>query len=156
VIEILLVSQLILWVVVAGLAVTVLLLARQIGVLHERVAPVGALMTDAGAAVGDPAPVMEVRDIADRPLRIGGASPGGRDLLLLFVAPSCPVCKKLLPLAKRFARSEQRSLDILFVGDGEREEQERFVRAHGLAAFATSSPPWWACGCRWGVCPTPS
>ena len=45
-VEILVVSQAILLVVVLALAVVVFALARQIGVLHERVAPLGALMTD--------------------------------------------------------------------------------------------------------------
>ena len=40
------VSQIVLWIVVVILAATVLALARQIGVLHERIAPMGALTID--------------------------------------------------------------------------------------------------------------
>ena len=39
----LLVSNLVLWVLVIVLALIVLALARQVGILHERVAPAGAL-----------------------------------------------------------------------------------------------------------------
>ena len=39
------VSQIVLWIVVVVLALTVVALVRQIGVLHERVAPLGALST---------------------------------------------------------------------------------------------------------------
>jgi hypothetical protein len=44
----LLLSDVALLVVVGGLAVVVVVLARQIGVLHERTAPAGALMQKAG------------------------------------------------------------------------------------------------------------
>ena len=40
------------WVAIAGLALCVIALARQVGVLHERVAPVGALSMAKGPAIG--------------------------------------------------------------------------------------------------------
>ena len=46
------VSNLILWIVIIVLGVTVLALARQVGVLFERIAPAGALMIGAGPGVG--------------------------------------------------------------------------------------------------------
>src|SRR2546426_8420546 len=51
----LLVSNAVLWMVVVLLGCVVAALARQIGVLHERVAPAGALMVGKGPAVGEPA-----------------------------------------------------------------------------------------------------
>ena len=39
------------------LAAVVLALTRQVGVLHERIAPAGALMLNRGLTVGEPAPV---------------------------------------------------------------------------------------------------
>ena len=47
-IEALLVSNIVLWVLVVVLALIVLALARQVGILHERVAPAGALMPTSG------------------------------------------------------------------------------------------------------------
>ena len=44
-------------------------LVRQIGVLHERVAPAGALMVARGPAVGEAAPVVTVEDLARRRAR---------------------------------------------------------------------------------------
>ena len=55
------VSQGVLWVVVLVLAVAVLALARQVGVLSQRVSPVGALMADRGLRPGDPAPQLPPR-----------------------------------------------------------------------------------------------
>ena len=62
--EALVVSQILLWILVVVLALVVLGLARQIGVLHERVAPLGALTTRTAVGVGDPAPVFDLADLA--------------------------------------------------------------------------------------------
>ena len=51
-IDALAISNVILWAVVLALLVAVFALARQVGILYERVAPMGALMIDSGPAVG--------------------------------------------------------------------------------------------------------
>jgi methylamine dehydrogenase accessory protein MauD len=130
--EPLVVSQIVLWMVVVVLAFTVAALVRQIGVLHERVAPLGALTTKTAVEVGQPAPRFDVFDLAGRPLRIGGQSTDGRSQLLLFVSPSCPMCKKLLPVARSFARSERRGVAIALMGDGDRPSHETLIAEHRL------------------------
>ena len=57
----LVISNLVLWALVLLLTAVVLALARQVGVLHERIAPAGALMLNRGLTVGEPAPVLEVK-----------------------------------------------------------------------------------------------
>jgi len=52
----LLVSNVLLWVGLLALLVAVLALSRQVGILYERVAPMGALITDAGPKLGEAAP----------------------------------------------------------------------------------------------------
>ncbi len=131
-IEALLVSQILLWILFLGVALALFALARQIGVLHERVAPLGALMMDGAVEVGDPAPVLELEDIAGRRVTIGGRRHDGRSQLLLFVSPNCPICKKLLGVARSFLRSERRHLELVLVGDGPRDEQEALIRRHRL------------------------
>jgi len=114
----------------------VLALLRQIGVLHERITPMGALTLDRGPKEGEPAPVFEVPDLLGRgPVRIGGAREGGRSLLVMFVAPSCPVCKKLLPIIRSVARSESDWLETVLASDGDLEEQRRFVKSYKLEDF---------------------
>lgn len=130
--EPLLVSQIVLWIVVVVLALTVLALVRQIGVLHERVAPLGALSTKNAVDLGQAAPQFDVIDLAGRPLHIGGRSPDGRSQLLLFVSPSCPMCKKLLPVARSFARSERRGVALVLMGDGDRPSHEALIAEHRL------------------------
>ena len=132
-IEALIVSNVILWIVVVALAATVLALTRQIGVLHERIAPAGALAPRDGPPLGAPAPVFDVADLEGRALRIGGESADGRATLVLFVSPTCPVCRSLLPTAERLAEAERARL--VLASDGPAEEHVGFVREHGLERF---------------------
>ncbi len=128
-------SVVVLWLAVIGLAVVVLALARQVGVLHERVMPAGALLMGGGARVGEPAPELTLKDIGGRDVRIGGKREDARHTLLFFLAPTCPVCKTLLPTLRSARKSEAAWLDIVLASDGETQEQLRFVEAEGLHAF---------------------
>ncbi len=124
------VSQMLLWIVVILQGVTILALARQIGVLHDRVAPAGALIHGAGPGVGEQSPRLEVHALAGNAITVGGKLPAGKALLMLFVSSTCPICKKLIPIAKNFARSER--LDVLFVGDADPAEQRTLIRQFEL------------------------
>jgi len=138
----LVVSNALLWVLVVALALVVLALARQVGVLHQRLGPVGALaLAGGGPQPGEAAPVLEVEDFAGRPLTVGGVDPAGRSLLLVFVAPSCPVCRSLLPALRALAKRE-RSLRVVLASDGPRAEHEAFVREHALGelGYVLSQP----------------
>jgi methylamine dehydrogenase accessory protein MauD len=129
--EALMISQIVMWAALLGLAAVVFALIRQIGVLHERIAPMGALTIDRGPAVGEPSPLFDLIDIGGRRVAIGGPAGDGKSTFLMFVSPSCPVCKKLLPVAQSIAKSED-WIRLVFASDGERTEQERFVRAERL------------------------
>ena len=126
------ISNLVLWLLVLTLSTVVLALARQVGVLHERIAPAGALMLNRGLTVGEPAPVLEVADLDGRAHQLGSPRTDGRSTLLLFVSPSCPVCKTLLSAVKSSARDERTWMDVILASDGDRTEQREFVRAQGL------------------------
>jgi methylamine dehydrogenase accessory protein MauD len=131
----LLVSNALLWVAVALLAALVLALVRQIGVLHERIAPAGALLFADGPRVGDAAPIHTLPELAGGIRTIGGPSPTGRSTLLFFLSPSCPVCKALLPVLDALSGSEAEWLDVVLASDGPREEHERFSAREGLGRF---------------------
>ena len=126
------ISNVVLWVLVLVLAAVVLALARQVGVLHERIAPAGALMLNRGLNVGEPAPVLQVADLEGRAHRVGSPRTDGRSTLLLFVSPSCPVCKSLLTAVKSSANDERAWMDVILASDGDDTEQREFVRAQGL------------------------
>ncbi|HXH02026.1 MAG TPA: methylamine dehydrogenase accessory protein MauD [Candidatus Competibacteraceae bacterium] len=130
----LVISNVLLWLLVLLLSLVVFALTRQIGVLHARIAPAGALMIDKGAKVGDAAPSLSVQTLAGTPLTVGGPRPQGRDQLLFFLSPSCPICKELLPAVKAIARAQRTRLDLLLVSDGEPERQRELIERFGLDA----------------------
>lgn len=118
---------------VFGLVVAVFALSRQVGIIYERIAPMGALIMDAGPAVGDAAPGFTLASLDGRDITIGGAA--AKASLLFFLSPTCPVCKKLLPVLKSTARSEQDWLNIVLASDGERAAHEKFYRQSKLDVF---------------------
>jgi methylamine dehydrogenase accessory protein MauD len=126
------ISNAVLWVLVLVLAAVVLALVRQLGVLHERIAPAGALMLNRGLTVGEPGPVLEVADLEGHTHQVGVARGDGRSTLLLFVSPTCPVCKTLLPAIKSSRKDERGWMDVILASDGDSSEQREFVRAQGL------------------------
>jgi methylamine dehydrogenase accessory protein MauD len=129
------VSNALLWVLLIGLSLVVLALVRQLGVLHERISPVGALMLAKGLKVGELAPAVPVTDLDGQPLTVGGARADGRTQLVMFVSPTCPVCKALLPVLKSSRKSEQATLDVVLASDGDLADQRDFVRQNGLDSF---------------------
>lgn len=129
----LVVSNLLLWVVVLALLVAVFALARQIGILYERVAPMGALMIDTGPKVGEAAPRLDLPSLHGGTVSIGAT--GERSQLLFFLSPTCPVCKKLLPILKSIAAAEASWLRLVFASDGEASEHAEFTRRVGIDSF---------------------
>ena len=106
-----LVSYIVLWAVVVLLAVLVLALARQIGTLHLRLAPRGALeLDDEGPALGEAPEPADARALDGTRVSIGGP---GEPQLLLFVSPGCPVCREVLPSLPTAARAGRMSPRVI-------------------------------------------
>lgn len=133
--EALVISNLILWVVVVFLGVLAFALVRQIGVLYERVAPAGALMLNQTLRPGDAAPELDVLTTAGETLHIGGPRDPARSVLLFFLAPDCPVCKTLLPVLASAQKEEGAWLDIVLASDGDAEQHKKFIAEHKLSRF---------------------
>ncbi len=128
--DLLTVAVVVLWILVIVLAVVVFALARQVGVLYERVAPAGALMINQQLKVGDAAPEIAVETLTGEARSVGTPRQ-----LLFFLAPDCPICKSLLPVLKTMRRAED-SVEIVLVSDGATpEEHEAYVQAEGLQQF---------------------
>ena len=128
--NLLIASNILLWLAFLGVTVVMLGLMRQVGLLHERSSPMGAMITDHGPDIGDAAPEFELPDFFGRPVPIGGASADGRPTLLMFTAPSCPVCDKLFPIIKSIAKAEK--ISVVLISDGAPEEHRRFLDGHEL------------------------
>jgi methylamine dehydrogenase accessory protein MauD len=97
---------------------------------RERVSPAGALISSAGPGVGEQSPRLEVHSLGGNAITIGTPLAKGKALLMLFVSQTCPICKKLIPIAMDFARSER--LDVLFVGDADLAEQNKLIAQFSL------------------------
>jgi methylamine dehydrogenase accessory protein MauD len=127
-------SQIALWAAVLALGVVCAALARQIGVLHQRIAPAGALALRQPLKPGEPVPEMGLTALDGAAVRIGGAR-GGRSQLLLFVSPDCAICESLLPAVRSAQAAERAWLDIVLASDGDAERQLQFVKDKGLGRF---------------------
>jgi len=130
------ISNIILWIVVIIQSLLIFALMRQIGVLHERVFPAGALMTVAGPTVGSAAPVHHLKSISGANVTVGDKNAEGKSTLLLFVSPSCPICKTLLPIVNSVLAAEKNSTRIILASDAEsiteQTQHEQFVREYNL------------------------
>jgi methylamine dehydrogenase accessory protein MauD len=127
-------SNIALWIGFVTLLVVNLALARQIGVLYERVAPAGALMMNQTLSVGSPSPQLELETIDGATVAVG-AGTGGRSQLLFFLSPDCPVCNELTPALKAAARAEAGWLDVILASDGDQQDHAGYVERKGLDGF---------------------
>ena len=74
----------VLWLLVVVLCIVVIALARQVGTLHLRLGPRGALeIDDEGPALGEPLPSVEAAAADGARVMLGGA---GRPRLVLFAS----------------------------------------------------------------------
>jgi len=99
------------------LSVVVVALARQIGVLHLRLSPVGALeVDDEGPALGTAPEPRIARGADGSTVTVGG--PGPRRLVA-FVSQTCPICEEVAPSVPAAARAH--GLAPLVVQDADLE-----------------------------------
>ncbi len=131
----LIISNIILWILVLVLVAVVFALVRQIGVLYERVAPAGALMAGKGLKTGELAPVFDLQTIQGQAFRLGGERSDGKSTLLFFLSPTCPVCKTLLPVLQAMRGSEADWLEIVLASDGDENEHREWLKKQKLESW---------------------
>jgi methylamine dehydrogenase accessory protein MauD len=127
-------SQIVLWIGLLMLGIVCMALARQIGVLHQRIAPAGALSLRQPLKVGDMTPELALPGLDGSTVQIGGVR-GGRSQLLLFVSPDCTICDALLPAVRSAQKAEAAWLDIILASDGALDRHDAFVREKHLGKF---------------------
>lgn len=126
-------SQILLSLVVLALAVVCFALARQVGVLHERIAPAGALSVNQRLKVGDAAPKMSLTAIDGRAIVVGDAT---SSQLYFFLSPDCPICKTLLPVVRSIASAERDWLRVILASDGgDADKHQQFQTREKLDDF---------------------
>ncbi|GHF10903.1 hypothetical protein GCM10017044_00730 [Kordiimonas sediminis] len=131
----LIISQILSWVIIVALALMVLALMRQVGVLHERIAPAGALSMNQNLKKGDTAPTLAANLLGGGKVSIGGAERNGKSQLLFFLSPDCPVCKTLLPALGSMKKAEAKWLDVILASDGAEPSHRAFIKERGLEHF---------------------
>ncbi|MEM9623817.1 MAG: methylamine dehydrogenase accessory protein MauD [Pseudomonadota bacterium] len=134
-IEALVISNIVSWLAIIALGLLVVALSRQIGLLHERLRPVGALSIGQALKVGDPAPRLQSPGLNGGMVNVGGAASDGRSTLLFFLSPDCPVCKTLLPVLVAIARQERAWLRVVLASDGNEADHLAMIRAFELEDF---------------------
>src|SRR5262249_8557437 len=75
----------------------------------------------------------DLTTLAGSGLILGGAS--SRSTLLFFLSPTCPACKKLLPVLRSIRSTENDWLDVVLASEGAVMQHQRFVAIHELAEF---------------------
>src|ERR1700692_4355857 len=113
-----------LWIGLLLLGAVCMPLAPQIGVLHQRIAPAGALSLRQPLKLGDLTPELVLPGLDGSQVKIGGVGGGGGQLVLV-----------LLPAVRSAQGAERRWLDIILASDGELDPHEAFVRDMGLTKF---------------------
>lgn len=122
--------------VVLGLAIVVYSLARQVGILYERIAPAGALSVNQVIKAGDHAKQLPIKTLSGNDLIIGTPNAEGRSQLIFFLSPDCPVCKQLLHPLKSATKSEKKWLDVILASDGDDlAEHTDFIQRESLGDY---------------------
>ncbi len=140
----------ILGVLVLGILFYLLILTRQIAMLHLRIQPTGARIVDMGPAIGDQLSPRRTEDINGQSVQLVGDQ---RARLVLFVSPNCPACHALIPAVKAVARSYQHgadAYDVVLVTTFEDVEANRtYIQRFGLTRipYVVSA----ALGAEWGI-----
>lgn len=103
-----------LWVLLAVVALGMIALARQVGLLHLRVKPLGAGGVEGGPPVGSVVTIPELTSLRSRRVAVVDENRIG---LVLFVSSTCGLCKAALAGAARLGRVESKLLLTVAVDD---------------------------------------
>jgi len=122
------ISNLILWCLQIATIVVVVALARQVGLLHLRLRPLGAGRTEDGPPIGARFDLSPAASLG------GGQIPvvvSGYLSLITFVNPGCSTCSPTLDAVKRLRAVEGKVRFIVAV-DGEERPGIKYVHSYGL------------------------
>lgn len=129
-----LVSYLVLWVTVGALGLVMLALLRQIGVILQRVGPLGAMAEDSFGA-GHLVPELQVTDLGTfEPRVLRGFE--DRLLAVLFTTTTCSLCAEVTPAFAAVAADYVDRADSTIVVSAPAADAGRWALDHGLGRGA--------------------
>lgn len=132
----LIISSLFSWIATITLFLVVLALVRQIGLIHQRISPVGALSIEKQKLItGEPAPSFTLPSLTGEMVSLGGDFKKRKSTLIFFLSDTCPICKTLLPTLKSVAKEEADWLELILASDGDKSTHQDFVERSSLTQF---------------------
>jgi methylamine dehydrogenase accessory protein MauD len=124
-------SYVALWALVFLLTITVMFLAKEVGVISHRLGPVGAMMANPGPDLNTSIEQMTVQDLDGASISIGGVHEKAQ--LLVFISPGCTSCEGLAAAMRTVFRAERRSLDVVLAAAGDDNSvHNEFRKRHRL------------------------
>lgn len=96
--------------------------------LFQEIAPVGALTNARGPQPGDVCPAGVFATLDGQAMALAG---GAVPRLLLFVSATCPISRKIIPIARSFCAQEQ--LELVLAGDDTVATQTHFAQQTGTS-----------------------
>jgi methylamine dehydrogenase accessory protein MauD len=123
------------WLAIFGMAILIVGLIRQVGMLHERLGPVGALTLTGGSKVGEEARVFILPSLNGGTVVIGGKAEEGLSTIIFFLSPTCPICKIMLPIIRSMAREYAGSTRLVLASDGDEAAQRKLIELEKLEAY---------------------
>lgn len=126
-----LVSYVALWVLVILLAIVVLGLVRQLGVIYLRLGPDSAVTTSEGLEINSPAPEFQSEDVISG-RRVTLTDLKQRPSLLIFISPTCGPCAKLMPHVADLMRVRNSAANIVLISQSTEQETLSLIRSHKL------------------------
>lgn len=121
------------WMLVLLLCASTLALARQVGLLHSRIPPVGARTLPSGPDIGEPIPAISGVDTTGSPVEF--ADLGARPKLLVFVSAGCDSCDSLAPALRSLGRSDK-DLTLVLLSRTPVSGAAEFAKRHRLGGVA--------------------
>ena len=103
------------FVILLGLVVVVLSLARQVGILHERLSPAGLAQQRESIQPGDRFPETTLDAIGGETVTLGAS---GNPTACLFVTADCPICKSVLPAFTAWLAEAGSHIEAVWIADG--------------------------------------
>lgn len=132
------ISSSILWIVVLLTLLYIVALTRQIGILHQRIAPVGARMTNAGLDIGEYAPIEILTTISGSPIYLRSSEHQGT--VLLFISTTCPACSSLASSLRSLFPLSRQNIVLIF-SEADRSVISAFLDLHRLQSVSIIASP---------------
>lgn len=128
------------WLLVLLEAVSILALARQVGLMHKTFESAFSKVNKAGLEVGALAPAFGEQDLNGKLVSLGVDRK--KPSLLVFISPDCSACANVPPAIRTVYGHEKNDLDIIIVSlSGDQAKNRTFVEKQNLNGIPYVASP---------------